>query len=445
MKKLEYLKLALADKVNTFARKAWYVSAFAIIREGPDDYKKDPYPFRIVQTPTSVSFVSKKAGGETESYELVVIDDAVPGQPLFKFLDEFIVSSDICINASGPIKTTIGTAIFNIACLSRCFGATIPFQSGQINASDIDKVIAKLLTDDPDEDNFPVKPGIIYVRDYIKYVDSLNFLTGLTQLAVYAGSEKTITAAPGLKEFKEGLNKKYEGKLNNPVELARYEGELGDYDAAYLKGDPNDGIFLDNKVKNQSRKKLFLTMGNLLSFDSSLEAKPVIRSLNEGWPTDPEEFTSMVNDLRYGSYGRGMETVKGGVAFKVMSRACSNMIIVPEDCGTVIGKVKQINSSNSFRTEGRYLRLGNKWQLTESKDQAKAFEGKEVMIRSPQYCLASGDSICKYCAGPKLAENPNGLPTALADLAGIILYTSMKVMHGTVLTTVRYDINKVLQ
>jgi hypothetical protein len=39
----------------------------------------------------------------------------------------------------------------------------------------------------------------------------------------------------------------------------------------------------------------------------------VPNALSEGWPTDKEQFTAMLNNARSASFARAKETVKGGV------------------------------------------------------------------------------------------------------------------------------------
>ena len=64
------------------------------------------------------------------------------------------------------------------------------------------------------------------------------------------------------------------------------------------------------------------------NFTDKVTITPVINSLQEGWPTDPVEFTAMMNGLRYASFSRGSETVKGGVSAKYLLRAGNNFKIV---------------------------------------------------------------------------------------------------------------------
>lgn len=427
MKKIDYLKKALI--AGCYAKKAWILSAFTLIREDIDEYKKNPYPYRIVQTPTGFYYVDPDNNGE-----LSKIEDAIPTEPLFKFLDTIVVDNSICSNVKDPIETKIGNVIFNLCSIVRVFGNKMPFITGRVSVSAIEDEIAEKLKDTP-------PPGAersdkyYYVDELIKFENSLSYIKSLANITVWSATEKTLTSAPGFKEFKEELNKKYAGKLNDPAQLALYEKELKDYDDAYLKGDPTDGIFMSGKIRNISRMKTKLTFGATIGFETKQEVTPVTRSLEEGWSTDPAQFTAMMNGSRAGSYSRGYETVNGGVSAKVLLRAVSNFKIIFEDCNTTLGIHRTFTKKDHHKLVGRYLIEDDSIKLIESREMALEYIDKPVIVRSPMYCHASEDAICQYCAGQRLSANPHGLTTALTSISSIILNTAMKAMHGKVLAT----------
>lgn len=431
MRKIDFFKEAV--KAGCYRSKAWLISAFAVTREDLDEYKKDPYPYRIVQTPTGFFFVKP---GTTE---LERIEDAVLNQPLFSFKDEIEVDSEICKNVSGTIKTKLGQLLVNLICIVNAFGKKLPYQEGKVEVRTIENKIAPALQDTP-ENGAQREENVIYVDEYIKFVDSLSFLQGLAQLCVWTFTEKNIQKPKGIDEFKRELVKKYGDKLHDPVELAKFEGELKAFDAAYLSDDPSLGIFMSGKGLNVARKKMFLTMGAGESFDQKQHVDPIINSLSDGWPTDPESLTNMFNTVRVASYARGTETVNGGVASKVLLRSANNFKIQNVDCGTKIGILRNLNRNNIKKLVGREVLVNGEWILVADESSAKQYQDKAIIVRSPMYCKLDGDNLCSHCAGERLASNPLGISMTLTEISAIIILTSLKKMHGTVLSTAKMDI-----
>ena len=107
------------------------------------------------------------------------------------------------------------------------------------------------------------------------------------------------------------------------------------------------------------------------------------KSLAEGW--DLDSFVVLANEIRRGSYDRGIETAKGGVVTKYMLRLFQNSKITAEDCGTNHAITINIDESNYKEFIGRYIFINEKSTSMmvlkeENKDQ---FIGKSVRMRSP--------------------------------------------------------------
>lgn len=440
MKRLEFFKKALNAKA--FAVRKWLIAAFSVINEGPKSYEQDPYPYRIVQLPTGNYFIDPE-----NNRELTLIEDAVIGQPIFRFLEDIEATPQMCINLKEPVMTKIGNVLFNQVCIVSCFGDRVPFQLGKVDIEKIENFIAPILQDAPLIGNeidttTPRDPKFIYTDENNNFGDAINYYAGISQLCVYSFTEKNIVAPPGFEQFNEQLLKKYEGKLNDPVELTNYEKETMDYAKAYLKDDPSFGVFMGGKVLDISYRKRMLGLGAGEGFVESLEVTPIHNSLKKGWSLDPKEYTAMMNDLRVGSYSRGIETVNGGVAAKNFLRATGNTLVVKEDCGSVVGLPWMYLESQAKELVGRSVRQSNDWVVIESEKQALSYTNKQVFVRSPGTCLSVGDTYCQYCVGMNIADNPEGVSMAFAEISNIILTASLKAMHGKVLSTQRYDIYK---
>jgi hypothetical protein len=436
MNRHEYLQRAL--KAKCYERMAWMVSAFAVTQATSNGYLQDPYPYRLVPGPALMQFVDPAAQA------LGVIEDAVPGEPLFKFNERLTVTSDLCPNVLEPVETSIGNLIVNLAVIVNAFGAKMPFVTGRIKIPALESWIAERLQDNP-EPGANRDPRGIYVDEYIRFVDSLTYLTGMSQLCAVCQTEKTMTSAPGFKAFKQTLlNTKYKDKLHDPVELANFEKELQAFDTAYIQDAENYGKFLSGKILNVGRKKMVLSLGADQGFTNSPEVTPVLNSLEEGWPTDPKQFTAMMNGSRSGSFSRGAETVKGGVTAKNLLRACGNVKIVGEDCGTTLGFLRTYTKGDIHKLVGRRVMADSGEVLVETLEDAKKYIGSLIMTRSPQYCRYKDDGACKYCAGENLAQNPLGFSSAATEMSSEVLGAAMKAMHGKELKTTYLDMNRIL-
>ena len=433
MKKIDYLKLALNNGLPK--KKNWLISAFSIIKENADKYKSDFYAYRIVQESWGVSFINEAA-------VLEKIEDSIANQPLFTFKDKVKIDNTWIPNVEGEIETTIGNLLFNYICIVPAFGTKFKYVTGRVSVEKLEDYIASKLQDTPIDES-KRSSEYIYVDEYINFVNSLQFISTLSQISSYSATPKGIVAPVGIKEFKKELVKKYDGKLSDPVELAKFETELKNFDAEFLKDDPAYGTFIKGKVKDTARKKMYLNIGDEASFEEKIKASPIINSLEDGWPTDSEQFTSMMNGLRTGSYSRGAETVKGGVSAKTLLRAANNFRIEDTDCETKLGLTRIFDDKNRNQIINRYVLSGIKTELI-TEDNVGNYLGKHINVRSPLYCKLKGDVICKYCAGLKLFKFPTGVSIPLTEISAIILTASLKKMHGTVLSTKKINLSSLI-
>lgn len=436
MKKLDYLKLALNNNFCKYKR--WIITAFSVTK--PKSSETTNYFGEIIVEPWGMSFINDKDEREK-------IDDSKSNEPLFSFKDRVTVDETWAPNIKGTIETSIGNLIFNQLCIVPCFGDKLEFQLGKISISKIEDIIAKKLTDTPMDENGYIdteqqrSKDYYYVDEYLKFCDSLQFLSGLSQLCTWAATPKNITPPTGIEEFKKALLIKYDGKLKDPIQLASFEKELLDFDSQYLKGDPSIE-FLSKKIRETARKKLFLTIGAEEGFDDNITLTPVVNSLNEGWPKDPEEFTAMMNNLRKGSFSRGAETVKGGISAKVLLRGANNYKIVDNDCGTSLGIRRIYKAEDIDKLVGRNILINGKTLYIKDIEQANNYVGKSLIVRSPMYCKSEGETICVFCTGKALSQYRTGLTIPLTKISAIILATSMAKMHSSTLSVTKLNISE---
>lgn len=436
MTKNEYLKLAILAKKHY--SKKWLISAIALVTAS-NTKEEELEHLDIIYDSWGYSFWDKQSSTK------IKIDDAKPGIPLFNVKDRVIIDHTWFSNVNKVIDTPFGNVLFNAVCIYPAFGSKMSFITGQVSIADIERRVAEVLTDTPKEGEKRLDTRI-YCDEWRKFIDSREHLSSIVHLLNQSATVKTITKAPGFEAFKAKLTKEYEGQLEDPVKLVEYEKKLQAYDNEWLKGDPADKTFLQGKVRNVARKKMHLSIGSEPGFEVKSTVIPITKSLDQGWPTDPEEHVSMMNGIRYGSLSRGKETVKGGVTAKYLLRAGNNFTITDEDCGARNGLVVKYDSSNISRLVGRFIINEDTSEAIHIKniEDAREHQDKYVRLRSPAYCRQEGDSICRICAGDGLSLNPKGVSIGLTEMSSIVMNDFMKAMHDTTLKTEKLELSDIM-
>lgn len=429
MKRLDYLKLVLNNDIVT--NKSWIVNAFAMTKDSKD---LNTQYLSLTRQSWGLSFYNGKG-------ELERIEDSKPNEPLFIFKEKIEVDNSWAPNIKEPIITSVGNLIFNRLCILPCFGSKMEFFTNRVTVERIENLIAVKLKDTPKEGE-ERSTEYYYVDEYIKLRDSLDTINTFSQLCTWAATPKNITPPTGIEAFKTQLDIKYEGQLANPIKIAEYEGELKKFDDDYLADDPSNDTFITKKMRENSRKQLFLTIGSETGFEEGTNHTFIRNSLNEGWPTDPKEFTAMMNSLRSGSFSRGAETVNGGVAAKTLLRAANSYKIIDNDCGTTLGIKRKYSDNNINYLVGRKIFSGNNTVNIDNIDEAKRYIGKDLIARSPMYCMSEGETICANCASTALSQYSTGLTIPLTEISAIILATSMAKMHSNVLSVTKLNIDE---
>ena len=424
-----YLNSAL--KAKKYKEKNWITRVFSRTKYS----NESKYPLNSKLKPYDIHYdkdgYSFFTGSGWESIEGVNIKG-----PIANLKDTFELTHDVCMNVKSSLVTTYGRAIFNLIILVENFGDKIPFINNKTNISHIENIIAGRLENTP-KDGESRDQSKIYVDEYINFGNSLIYLSGLTQLCVWAETPKLMVAPPGIKEYKQELLDKYKDQLDDPAIIAQIEQKLVEYDAEYLKDDPGGEYFADSKkMRTIVRKKLFLMYG--MESDGA-GGKPIINSLSEGW--DINNFPQMNDALRLGSYSRGFETQLGGELSKWLLRASTNIQIQPTDCNTKLGFYTPIHVNNFKNYIGLYYFEDGATVCIVDEAHASSLIGRDLYIRSPMYCKEAGTDYCRYCVGERLALNPTAISSSIADFGSIILSQSLANFHGKALATTPFNIS----
>lgn len=282
---------------------------------------------------------------------------------------------------------------------------------------------------------------VIFVSEYLKFVDAFSYLTEFNQIITQGLTAKAITKPPGIEKFKKELFEKYAGKLDDPTTIALIESELEKFDAEYLKGDPSQNFLINPKSKKVVRKKLFLMYGAEAGLTGGRTMDLVQPSLAEGW--DPSKFPAMNNASRAGSYFRGFETQNGGEEVKWLFRASSNVQVVEGDCGTKLGKAYTVTDENYKKLVGLYVITKEGPQLLQNEEMTKTLIGKKILARSPLYCKLPYTDFCPICMGTRLAANKDAVSMAITAEGSAFMLLSMSAMHGKSLSLAKLDLASV--
>lgn len=428
MKRFDYLKLSLT--IGNYKKLPWWMTAFGIVDEPAESWKQDPYEGRIVRESWGYSVVI--AG------ELVKIEDANAKIPLFNMLDEVTVDKSWIANCGTPVASLVGSLLVNQMLLVDNFGTKIPYIAENISIRAIEGKILQIKADHvAGKEKDPAK---IYPEDYLKMAQGIEFLKQTPTLSVYSLTEKNILPPDGLEAKKKELMIKYQGKLDDPVQLAAFEAELLEFDTAYMKGDPSFGKLVSGKVHKNARRKLFLSSGAEGGLKGNMV--PVTESLLEGVELTPQKYAAQVNGARAGSYFRGVDTIKGGVSGSISIRVFSTFEVKDGDCGSTVGVERIYTKFNIHNLVGRLL-AGTEKRI-ENISEANNYLGKLIRVRSPGTCWEKGERFCSTCAGPSLSAYKKGLIIPATNMTSAIMGASMAAMHKNTTTTARFALDKVI-
>lgn len=442
MKKLDFFLAAMA--AGEQRRRAWVITAFSLIREGVDDWKKNPYPYRIVQTPAGHFFVNPQ-----NTQELLPIEGCEPGQPPFHNKERVVVTKERVPNLPGDsveasLETNYGNLLFNFVALIWPFGRKLPYMQGRVSAQGVEELILERLEDDPDP-TAPVPKTMqemapIYVSEYLKFANAMFYLAGFTQLWVPAATAKTMTAAPGIKELRDKLLKQNKDRLHDPAVVAQIQAQLVQYDREYLKGDPGENFLISNKSFQVVRSKQYGMHGaEMNTLTDSVDVSVIPTSLSEGWSID--HFADYMNSLRGGTFGRSAQTQLGGESVKWLLRASSNITVTEEDCRSALGTQILVSEANHAKLVGFSVvderNAGASQRVT--KQDSGTYIGKRLMMRSPMYCKLPKTDYCRVCVGERLAINPTALSAAISEYGSAFLGIFMSAVHGKALTVAKMD------
>ena len=155
-----------------------------------------------------------------------------------------------------------------------------------------------------------------------------------------------------------------------------------------------------------------------------------------------DEIAAYADTGILGAKSRGLDTRNSGYLTKKFNSAFSHIVLDEpgSDCKTK-QKIKVLIDDNAERDYYlRYAYYGGKEYILTRENIAK-LKGKEVLMRSPIYCL--GDKLCNKCAGELYYRMDNRfMGLAAARIGNNLLNASLKSFHDSTVKISEIDIEK---
>ena len=342
--------------------------------------------------------------------------------PAFNMGDRLYITSGMIANYTGKqqLLTDVGKLLMNQLLLVEPFGTLVPYLNERFDPGKLDDLVAKLIIEKK-----------VTREMYNKYIENGYWYCEDGSLSTATWSEKSMMTDPKVLTRKKELLEQYKDQLNDPIILAKIEKELIAMDKEWLKDDPAAPFYAveGGKAWKEQRKKMFIMIGMGTAFGKDANAITFTpESLEEGWHA--EHLDTAANDIRRGSYGRGIETAKGGEQTKFVLRIFQDVTIDEEDCGSRKGLKITLTENNVKDYYQRYLTTGE--LLTP--DNVASFIGKEVEIRSPMYCRTKPGFCYKCCGELFRTMGLKAIGMQAIGVTGSFTSLSMKSMHVSALS-----------
>lgn len=441
MKIRDYFLLALKDGMGR--KRIWMNSLVSVVfnNDATADYK-----WKIFYEGDRAFFYMP------DDKEPVFLDDYVPNEAIIHFRDEFILQPGEIANYldDKPLVTCYGNVFFNQLCLVEPFGTLIPFASGTIVPSKFEDFILERMIDDREDgdETEMATDGKLYVWQYVKFCDHCLAIPGYADGLVTSTTRKSLLSNPEWPAIRAAWIEKNKHRLNDPAAVAELSVIAANTDAEWLKDDPAWTFYTAKKKLEGARRKVHYMFGGESPFSDGTTVEFISKSLEEGIDTD--HMPVMNNSLRFGSYNRGSQTALGGESTKTIYRMMGTSRIIENDCETWLGIPTLVTNINAKGLVGyTYVEDGKSIEIT--KENIAGLIGSTIAIRGPMVCKAGrdrtrgtigkGKNICAVCAGKDLAENPYGIPAAVAGVGGRFLMVFMSKMHSSTLRTVEWDMD----
>lgn len=343
--------------------------------------------------------------------------------PLFYKHEKMNIDSTWNPSIVGSITTTAGIVLLNKVIFWECFQDRVPYYNELITGRLVQSVIDKLMVDNP-------LPGVAIPKDKatvnecLRLTKQANYLVGLSDVFIKAGSIEAVTVNPEVIKLRERLFKEHAHELNDPIVAANIIKEVVDLDMSLqMKGKSAD-FFIDKKFIDNARKKMFLIFGLERDFNTG-EFILIKQPLNEMW--NYNQITHYINTAISASYDRGKATGEGGAGVKDLMRLTSRITVAEDDCKTSFTEDVFIDTYSLKNWKGGYYLKDGKTELL--KGDETFLIGNTLKMRVPYLCQTKDDNHCKICCGASLGQSENRLSSEVVGIPTQFMLTKMKNAH----------------
>lgn len=426
MDKRDFFMQCMAQ--GKYKLKPWVLRAFALVRETKTVEQSEFYD--IIQTPAGFFFKSPESG----TLEPITGSGLIPGKPMFHPKEKLRVKKGELPGIMEDMETDYGRILYHCIIFVYSFEDKVPFVNKALNMNAFEDDLASRLDDDVEEGKQEQR-NRFYPRELIKYYEAMAYSRGLAMLCVPGASPKSMTIDPEILKRRDEIFNDPKVDLSNQAVAAQVEKELVDMDKKSFENDSASGFLISKKDFAIIRKKRFISFGSGAGLTPDSKTPYVKNSLRDG--VDTTQFKAYNDEMRTGSYKRGVETMFGGELDKWLVRESSNIRVIA-DCGTTVGRPTYINEFNQLAMLGKYIVAGTKYVKLDETN-IGTYMGKSVLRRSPAACRAPHPDYCAICLGDKLSMNPDAISIAFSQYGHAFMGESMSAMHGKSLSIARMD------
>lgn len=426
MDKKDFFLLCMQQ--GKFKSKPWVLRAFSLVQETKTVENIGFYD--ILQTPAGFFYKSPETNG------LEPITGIESGKPMFTSQDPITVKKGTLPGFVKDEDTKIGRVLYHCIVFVYPFDDKVEFTNKQLNMGAFEDRVAANFEDDVQEGQTELR-NKFYPRELVRYYEAVAYSRGLAMLFVPAASPKSMTIDPKVLKRRDELFSDPKINLDDQAQAAAVEMELVEMDKKSFEGDSASGFLINKKDFAVIRKKRFISFGSGAGLTPDSRTKYVKRSLDDG--VDIDNFKSYNDEMRSGSYKRGVETMFGGELDKWLVRESSNIRVIPENCGTTVGLPDMVTEFNKVSMIGTNI-VSGKGFVTLTEDNIGTYLGKAIFRRSPAACWGKAPDYCAVCLGSRLSMNPDAISIAFSQYGHDFMGESMSAMHGKSLSVARMDL-----
>lgn len=398
-KKTLFIK-AMQDK--SYIKEAFRRRAFARTIEPEDHWKKDPFENRIVYLKDGAYAVLDGALTKVEGDE--------PGLPLYPYTERVDIPKDTFEYQDRDVNTSYYEIYLHHAVNIFALDGFLGYIDGKWNVSDIEDRMAANLVDTGKEAKGKVSVAQLELMQAI-----LINLEGNAKNVIPAATPYNLYLPRRIKKKRDDIVKKYEGKLDDPLEGIKLVKELDQLDNDYLAEHPEN-----RQSSSNARIKMFYGGGTSPSFTEEDSDRFITKPISEGLLESNEDLAYQFTISSYGSFARGKSTADTGTMAKILANMSVHLTISKNDCKTTRSKKTVISGK---RYKGCYYLKGTVPTLI-TDDNIGDLIGKEVNIRTPAYCVGSESSPCRICSGETLYQWNAGVQISAMEIGNALLYYS---------------------